>query len=214
VDKARYYYREALSLDMDSLLYFRRSAWLEFSDGNFEKVVEFMEEARKIDSTDLWADYLYTFAGKHQKAYVNYTKLIESRKGSGELSLDISHRIGYAFWKMGKYKEAENYFNQQIRYGTEMIKLGRQSSARMAAQYDLAGVYAYRGEKETAYQYLDEVNKKKIFPLWWVTMFKHDPLFDTIREEERFQAILRDVEAKYQAEHERVRKWLEEQGMS
>jgi hypothetical protein len=114
---------------------------------------------------------------------------------------------------MGKYKEAENYFNQQIRYGTEMIKLGRQLSARMAAQYDLAGVYAFRGEKELAYQYLDEVNKKKIFPLWWVTMFKYDPLFDSIREEERFQAILGDVEAKYQAEHERVRKWLEEQGM-
>jgi tetratricopeptide (TPR) repeat protein len=172
-----------------------------------------MEEARKIDSTDLWADYLYTFAGKHLEAYVNYTKLIERRKESGVLSLDISHRIGYAFWKMGKYKEAENYFNQQIRYGTEMIKLGRQSSSRMAAQYDLAGVYAFRGEKEIAYRYLDEVNKKKIFPLWWVTMFKHDPLFDSIREEERFQAILRDVEAKYQAEHERVRKWLEEQGM-
>jgi TolB-like protein len=213
VDKARHYYREAFSLDMDSLLYFRRSAWLEFSVGNFEKVVEFMEEARKIDSTDLWADYLYTFAGKHLEAYVNYTKLIERRKESGVLSLDISHRIGYAFWKMGKYKEAENYFNQQIRYGTEMIKLGRQSSSRMAAQYDLAGVYAFRGEKEIAYRYLDEVNKKKIFPLWWVTMFKHDPLFDSIREEERFQAILRDVEAKYQAEHERVRKWLEEQGM-
>jgi molybdopterin converting factor small subunit len=35
----------------------------------------------------------------------------------------------------------------------------------------------------------------------------------TIRYEPEFQQILKDVEAKYQAEHERVRKWLEEQGM-
>ena len=32
-----------------------------------------------------------------------------------------------------------------------------------------------------------------------------DPLFDSIRNEPEFQQIVRDVEAKYQAEHERVR---------
>jgi hypothetical protein len=37
-------------------------------------------------------------------------------------------------------------------------------------------------------------------------------LFVTIRNEPEFQQIVRDTEAKYQAEHERVRKWLEEQG--
>jgi len=30
-------------------------------------------------------------------------------------------------------------------------------------------------------------------------------------EAPRFHKIVRDVEAKYQAEHEKVRKWLEEQ---
>jgi hypothetical protein len=31
-----------------------------------------------------------------------------------------------------------------------------------------------------------------------------------IRDEPEFQQILSDVEAKYRAEHERVRQWLEE----
>ena len=39
---------------------------------------------------------------------------------------------------------------------------------------------------------------------------KNDPLFNSIRDEPEFQQIVRDVEAKHQAEHERVRKWLEE----
>ena len=47
----------------------------------------------------------------------------------------------------------------------------------------------------------------------WVTSIKNNPLFDSIRNEPEFQQIVRDVEAKYQKEHERVRKWLEEQGM-
>jgi hypothetical protein len=47
-----------------------------------------------------------------------------------------------------------------------------------------------------------------------MSMFmKTDPLFNSIRNETEFQQIARDIEAKYQAEHERVRKWLEEQGM-
>jgi len=212
VDKAKYYYDEVLKLETDSISYFWNRAWIEFSAGNFTEATEFLDKANEIDSTYSISHPYYTFAGKHQEAYTTYTKLIERRKQSGELSLNVSHRIGYAFWKVGRYKEAEYYFDQQIRYDTEMIKLGRQLSTRMAAQYDLAGVYAFRGEKEKAYQYLDEVNKKKTYPLWWVTMIQHDPLFDSIRDEARFQKIVQNVESKYQAEHERVRKWLEEQG--
>jgi molybdopterin converting factor small subunit len=44
-------------------------------------------------------------------------------------------------------------------------------------------------------------------------MVKTDPLFDKIRNKPEFKQILAEMEAKYQAEHERVRKWLEEQEM-
>jgi hypothetical protein len=45
----------------------------------------------------------------------------------------------------------------------------------------------------------------------WVTRIKNDLFFSTIKDEPEFQKIVRDVEAKYQVEHEKVRKWLEEQ---
>jgi hypothetical protein len=38
-----------------------------------------------------------------------------------------------------------------------------------------------------------------------------NPLFDSIRDEPRFQQIVRNLEARYQADHERVRKWLDDQ---
>ena len=48
---------------------------------------------------------------------------------------------------------------------------------------------------------------------WAVFWIKNDPLLNSIREEPEFRQIVRDVEAKYQAEHERVRQWLEDNEM-
>jgi hypothetical protein len=115
-------------------------------------------------------------------------------------------------WQMGKKKEAEYYFGQQIKIGEESIKLRRDIAQKKYAHYDLAATYAFLGDKVKAYQYLDEFNTLNYHPLWWVSLMKHDPLFNSIRNEERFQKILQNVESKYQAEHERVRKWLVEQG--
>ena len=113
---------------------------------------------------------------------------------------------------MAKYKEAEFYFNQQIKYCEESIKLNRDYAQWKGAYYDLAATYAFKGDKGKAYQYLDEFNTLSFQQLLMISLAKHDPLFNSIRNEERFQKILQNMEAKNQAEHERVRKWLEEQG--
>ena len=81
------------------------------------------------------------------------------------------------------------------------------------AYYDLAGVYAFRKERDKAYENLRIFNKKPIMSFWMVSLIKTDPLFNSIRNESEFQQVVRDVEAKYQTEHERVKKWLEEQAM-
>jgi len=43
-----------------------------------------------------------------------------------------------------------------------------------------------------------------------VSLFRNDPLYNSIRHEDQFQKIQKRVESKHQAEHERVRKWLED----
>jgi hypothetical protein len=57
------------------------------------------------------------------------------------------------------------------------------------------------------------IDSRSVFPFGFMMDLKqYNPFFDSIRNEPEFQKIVKDVEAKYQAEHERVRKWLEEQG--
>jgi tetratricopeptide (TPR) repeat protein len=157
---------------------------------------------------------LYCILAGHNKEACYYSeKLAEQLKKSGEVDLRASLAIGYSYWQAGKTKEAEYYFNRQIEIDLESIRLGRLNTINRRAHFDLALVYAFKGDKEKAYRYLDEVNKNQAFPLWWVIQFKYNPLLCHIRQEPRFQKILKDVEAKYQAEHERVGKWMVSQGL-
>jgi tetratricopeptide (TPR) repeat protein len=211
-DKAKKYYQDAFMLDGDSVSYFHELQYLEYAIGNFENAILFNEKTLKIDPNYIPCLECYSIAGLDQEAYNIAEKTVNQLKKSGNLPLIFSHRIGYAYWKAGKYKEAEPYFNDQIKFGLESIKLGRSYASTVPQYYDLAATYAFLGDKNKAYQYLDEFNTLNFYPSWLISLIKNDPLFDNIRNEERFQKILQNMEAKYQAEHERVRKWLEEKG--
>jgi TolB-like protein len=215
IEKAKHYDQEAFALDSNKAQNFYNLAWLEFNNENFEPALKLEKKGEELDSTYINEDLtVYNVCPSHnEEAYVIAKKEIENYKKSGELSLLQSYRIGYAFWQVGKKKEAEYYFNQQIKYDEESIKLGRDIEQWKAAYYDIAATYAFLGDKVRAYKYLDEFNTMNFYPLWWIILAKHDRLFASISNEERFQKILQNMEAKYLAEHERVRKWLEEQGM-
>jgi hypothetical protein len=93
-----------------------------------------------------------------------------------------------------------------------MVKLGRRGTP-VYFNYALTAIYTFLGDKEKAFENLRLVNQLQNGPLYLVSNLKDDPMFDSIRDEPEFQQIVRDVETKYQAEHERVRQWLEENEM-
>jgi len=214
-EKAKSYYQEALDLDGNKLYTYYFLAWIEFCNANFEGAYEIFKEREKIDSSNYVEGMIpiYNFRiGHKEEAYLFANKLIEYFQKSGTLNLGELNEIGYAFWQVGKQKEATDYFNQQIKYSEESINLGRNSARTKGAQYNLAATYAFLGDKGKAYYYLDELNKSEFYPLVRIIQVRHDPMFESIRNEDRFQKILQNMEAKYQSEHERVKKWLEEQG--
>jgi TolB-like protein/Tfp pilus assembly protein PilF len=216
-DRSLYYAQEALKLDDDSLQYYMDLSYPEAQmRDNYEKAIEYLKKGYKIDSNNIgilnFLGLMYTYSGQDEESLKYYKKWYERLKASGELDLDDMHRIGYAYWKNGYKEEAEYYFNKQIVYCNKEIELQR-FSGHFKMYFVLAGVYAFRGETDKAFENLRIFNQQPRMPVWRVAMIKHDPLFDSIRDEPEFQQIVRDVEAKYRAEHERVRRWLEEQGI-
>ena len=208
IDKAKFYYQEAFALDSNKARYTSDSAFIELCFRNNEEFGK-LNKVPEIDSTNI--DYPWYIPGK-SKEWNNFRikKIIEYHKKRREPFDYLSHRMGWAFSQVGKKKEAEYYFNREIKYCEESIRLGRSYATWGHAYYDLAGTYAFMGDKIKAYKYLDEWSMN-FQPLFMINIFRNDPLFSGIQKEDRFQKITQKVEAKYQAEHEKVGKWLEEQ---
>jgi len=211
IEKWKYYSQEALKLDFDSVKYYLDLA---VSENNREKSIEFLKKGFAIDSNNtqilnnLGENHM--FLGQHEEALKYFKRKYEINEAlgiSGYLSFD---RIGYLYWQIGYTEEAEYYFNNAINYYSRVIDLGRGKFEGDFIHYTLAGVYAVRGEKDKAYENLRIFNQRQIMPYWMTLNIKDVPLFDSIRDEQEFQQIIDDVEAKYQSEHERVRQWLME----
>ncbi len=153
------------------------------------------------------------FLKQPEEALKYFKKFLESSKNLSEFIVLGMHRIGWAFWENGYREEAEYYFNEQINYCNKVIEMERVLSLSYREYYDLAAVYAFRGDKNKAIENLRIFNKLQVIPIWMMPYIRYDPLLDGMRDDPEFQQIFREIEAKFQAEHERVRKWLEEQDL-
>jgi tetratricopeptide (TPR) repeat protein len=154
----------------------------------------------------------YMFLRRYPEAlkYVRKCLKINTTESTWFLSF-YNFKIGRVFWHNGYMEEAESYFNKHIKNCARMIELGETTQEKSDRDPEIACIYLIRGEKAKAYKILEAFNKKKVMSLYDVEYFKNDPVFDNIRDEPRFRRIFDDIESKYQAEHERVRKWIGEQ---
>ena len=189
----------------------------DFFNGNFEKALDLSLKSCELDSTILislvYAGFSLSLLGRYEESLKYFKEFFEKCKASKALNyIKFQHRFGYVLWKNGYKKEADYYFDKQIEDCNASNKLGRPYGMDYWAYYDLAAVYAFRGEKNKTFENLRFFSQIKSVQSWGPSLLKFDPLLDSIRNEPEFQQIVRDVEAKYQAEHERVRKWLEETG--
>ena len=213
---AESYNRKALELENDSISYLVHSSFIEVFNGNPEKAIETIKRAYLMDSTqNATIEYMAFYneiIGDLTESSKYTFKHIERLRALGTIRINEEHRLGYLYSKIGKQDLAKYCFNKQIENCESSIRL-RRIYGVCSAYYDLAGTYAFLGDRTKAYKNLRIFNTRVGGSLLWVWYIKYDPLFNKIRNEPEFQQIVRDVETKYQAEHERVRKWLEENNM-
>jgi TolB-like protein len=220
IEKAKYYSQEALQLDKDSIMYL--SCIYSISDlAPFHYSQELVKLWEKEFSKDpgnlksLWEIGLnYVFLHQPEKALQYFNKYLQKKSEPlNEKDFFGFGKIAWAFMSNGYNKEGEFYLNEQINYLNKLDNMGHYSDPSRI-YYDLAGAYVLKGEKRQAFNNLRKGEREMdVCQAWIILYLKYDPLFDSIRNESEFQQIFKNVEAKYQAEHERVRKWLEEQGM-
>ena len=217
--KARDYFHKAFLLSQDSSIFFGYYSTIEFRSQNYDSACILMEKAslfaHDMVSIQWNLGYFYMLANNHKESLFYFKKWLEGNKASINLNeLLGSHRIGWAYLKSGNKTEALKYINKQINYCQRMIETGRIYGSNERIYFDLAGSYALIDEKEKSIENLIKYYDNLSAPSLWITSsIKYDPLFESIRNDPGFQQIVRNLQLKYQAEHERVRKWLEENNM-
>jgi len=203
-----------LELTGDSVRYLLGYGQSEYCQCNYEKSIEYMQRGYEIDSTNgnIQSELGFAYATNRQfKESLKYTrKHLESINPLEEFGIQSTHRIGYVYWMNGFKKEANYYFDRQIEISNNAIKSNRPYALNKTAYYDLATVYAFRGEKEKAYENLRIYNESKNVSFALLYFIKNDPLLESLRGEPEFEQIINDQEAKYQTLHEKMRRLLEE----
>ena len=211
------YIRDALKLDNDSAAYYSHLAEIEDCNGNFKQAIEFGEKSYDIDSTNLWTVFLlgidHMYYGDFKASLEYFNKYDKTLRTFDRPYRWEPHLIGYAYWVNGFKEEALDFYDSVLEIYNEMLELGRHPFQDFTTFHSLAAIYTFMGDKNKAYEYLRLFNQRQRMPLFMIKEIKNNPLFDTIRNEPEFEQIVRDIEAKYQAEHERVRKWLKERDM-
>lgn len=219
IDQAKNYIEEFFRLDGDSVRYYYQLSEIETLTENYNNAVEYLKKAYAIDSNYISTSVLFVLGSNYMSLHQNeealkyFKKCIERDTTMHVIFMSEYYvSIGWSFLQNGYREKAEYYFNKQIEISRKCIELGR-STQRLYEKYlDLALVYAVRGERGEAYKNLEVYNQKQEMSLYDVNEFRYSPLFDNLRNDTEFRKILRDVESKYQTVHEKMRKWLVEQG--
>jgi tetratricopeptide (TPR) repeat protein len=219
-DEAKVHFINSFNLSgsKDSSNYFLSLGTLEQYFGNYLEAEKYLDQALECDSNNVFllrrVGGNYHFLRDYGKSLYYYNKWMQQKDSLNILDLGEAHRIALAYFKTGQLEKAAEYFGKEENYCLQSIEKNRDFAQSKRAYYDLAAVYAFQGKKEEACQLLDEFIKNEIFPLWWVNLAKDDALFEKIANEKRFNELLIQMEKKYLAEHQRVKKWMEENDLN
>ena len=182
--------------------------------GIYNEALEYALRAYSLDSnsvnTTSTLGWIYKDLYQTEKSLMYYRKWYGLSKISTARNITWNYlRLGYVYWQNGDTLKAEEYFNEEIALCESEQILNRPHARGLYTYLDLAAINAIKGEKEKAIENLKKFNQRKMMPSFVVSSIKYDPMYDNIREEPEFQQIAREIEAKYQAEHDRVRDWLD-----
>jgi len=217
-DQAKKYVQEYLDQTKDSVRYICYMAWEEHKTENFQGALNLMLKGLQLDSTFrsflIGTTIYYVYLNDYGKAY-EYSKKVEKleKELNGSVYPFTRQILGCIYLKNGKQAEAEYHLKEAKKYYMEVVEMNTALSRKTFDFFVLSGIYAALGDKENALKYLEMLKEMEVIRGEYVLDLKNWPPFDNIREYPEFKDILKDAEAKYQREHERVKKLLIREGI-
>lgn len=185
-------FKKALELSpgMKSLDALTLLGYLYYVKGDFDKSFVFRKQQLALTPDDFGAINEYAgvnyAAGNFDEAEKYYRKLMTKINSGFEethRSYIFRHRLAHIYLMTNRGEEARNLFDKHLKNEMADLKTG---TRHFGQEYAIAGAYAAMDDRENAYAWLEKM------PFWYITYqyIRVDPLFVTIRKEDRFNQIM------------------------
>jgi eukaryotic-like serine/threonine-protein kinase len=206
---AKKYFERAYALNPGSALVLRRTALFYFSVGPAEKALELTRKAVRLDPLSPTAynnlGSMALAANRVKEAEAAYKKSLDLRPENATTRTSLAR----VYLQQKRYQEAKAEFNKLPAdspwrlYGTALVSyaLGNKKEADEALQtyiekrkdistYQIAQIYAYRGEVDQAMQWLERAYKLHDQGL---AEIKYNQFFSTLKGNPQYDAFLRKM---------------------
>ena len=146
----------------------------------------------------------YAFNGDFQEAEKHYRKIQKIVMQDGFVESygtpPFRHRLGYVLFKMGKKIEAEGLINTMIDKNIGIVNSDVDNLG--GARYDLAAAHSFLSKNDKAIYWINRIFEDgSWFDYPYMSV---DPLFESIRDDVRFQKIMEREKLNLEEKRKRV----------
>jgi len=166
---------DPLSLDINNTL-----GWILHEARQYDHQIEILQNLLEIDQNNWLAHsnlaLAYAEKGMYNKAIVEVKKAI---KLSGNNKFDLA-TLGYIYVLTERKDEAKKLLDDLLEH----------SKKQNVSSFHVASVYTYLGQKDQAFEWLEKAYEERDL---YLTQLKVYPLFDSLRSDPRFKALLKKM---------------------
>ena len=222
-DEALKYAEKLIALTGDSTYYYWTLLQTNFNLGNYKSVNNYARKIYRTDSLNLgkllgyhhsyFLGNTYMNLREYKEAYRIVEKYTGSMKEQGR-KVEPYHYFGYVYLQNGRKEEASSHFEGAIKYRVQLIEQNKPTEVS-PPNLGLAFIYAARGEKAKALEHMRAVNRCApfLYRCAHITGLKINPMVDCIRNEPEYKEFLKNAEARYLEEHNKVENLLRTEGV-
>lgn len=209
------YAKKLLEINNDSTNYYWGLTAIDLDLGNYKSALKTAHKMYAFNPKNpdniylLFYTYLYLRDFKNASLLMQKYMAIMKQQGR---KIEPNYLFGFTYLENGKMKEADFHFDGVIKVMQKHIAQN-QPSVTCHAYLTLAKIYSVRNEKVKALKKLQKTKDCMGSIIIRIKDYKNCTMFDNIRQEPEFAQYLKEAEAKYRKEHDKVEKLLFAEGI-
>jgi len=181
LDEAIAQAKRAQELDPLSLIMNTIVGWALYYAGQYDRAIEEYRKIIEMDPNFIATRYMLSLVYAQKKMYKE--AVAEAQKAidlSGGSDSPFIPTLGLMYSLSGKRDKAKKVLDQ----------LHELSKQRYVSPAQIALIYAGLGQKDQAVEWLEKAYEERDH---WLVLLKIDPLFDSLRSDSRFKALLKKM---------------------